>query len=207
MSHRAVQQLAVDMLVAKGFTLMDVPLTVRTEAMENTAFSLLVRIRLFKLRSKISGSSVPRRCRSYRSIAVKSSMWRADSPGASIAVLPERGRLGRPGRPRPVSGASVRQGGTGRSLRSQRGNLGTASTRNHGQCRAPQKLELPYRVVAVCTGDMSQKTYKQYDIETWMPSRGAYGETHSSSNLLDFQARRSNIRYRDAEGKRATATP
>ena len=64
-----------------------------------------------------------------------------------------------------------------------------------------QKLELPYRVVAVCTGDMSQKTYKQYDIETWMPSRGAYGETHSSSNLLDFQARRSNIRYRDEEGK------
>lgn len=64
-----------------------------------------------------------------------------------------------------------------------------------------QKLELPYRVVAVCVGDMSQKTYKQYDIETWMPSRNAYGETHSSSNLLDFQARRSNIRYRDAEGK------
>lgn len=63
-----------------------------------------------------------------------------------------------------------------------------------------QCLELPYRVMAVCTGDMSQKTYKQYDIETWMPSRGAYGETHSSSNLHDFQARRSNIRYRDKDG-------
>ncbi|WP_040931104.1 aminoacyl--tRNA ligase-related protein, partial [Paenibacillus larvae] len=63
-----------------------------------------------------------------------------------------------------------------------------------------QMLELPYRVVAVCTGDMSQKTYKQYDIETWMPSRGDYGETHSSSNLHDFQSRRSNIRYRDERG-------
>lgn len=62
-------------------------------------------------------------------------------------------------------------------------------------------LELPYRVVAVCTGDMSQKTYKQYDIETWMPSRGAYGETHSSSNLHDFQARRSNIRCLDEDGR------
>lgn len=62
-------------------------------------------------------------------------------------------------------------------------------------------LELPYRVLAVCTGDMSQKTYKQVDIETWMPSREAYGETHSCSNLLDFQARRSNIRYRGADGK------
>lgn len=62
-------------------------------------------------------------------------------------------------------------------------------------------LELPYRIMAVCTGDMSQKTYKQLDIETWMPSRQTYGETHSSSNLLDFQARRSNIRYRDINGK------
>jgi seryl-tRNA synthetase len=61
-------------------------------------------------------------------------------------------------------------------------------------------LELPYRVMAVCIGDQSQKTHKQYDIETWMPSRKAYGETQSSSNLLDFQARRANIRYRDADG-------
>jgi len=64
-----------------------------------------------------------------------------------------------------------------------------------------QLLELPYRIVAVCTGDLSQKNYKQYDIETWMPSRGNYGETHSSSIVLDFQARRSNIRYRDANGR------
>jgi seryl-tRNA synthetase len=62
-------------------------------------------------------------------------------------------------------------------------------------------LELPYRIMSVCSGDMSQKTYKQYDIETWMPSRGAYGETHSCSNIVDFQARRSNIRYRDENGK------
>lgn len=61
-------------------------------------------------------------------------------------------------------------------------------------------LELPYRVMDVCTGDMSQKTYKQYDIETWMPGRAAYGETHSASNLLDFQARRLQIRYRDEDG-------
>lgn len=62
-------------------------------------------------------------------------------------------------------------------------------------------LELPYRVVAVCTGDLSQKNYKQYDIETWMPSRYSYSETHSSSMLLDFQSRRSNIRYRDKNGQ------
>ena len=62
-------------------------------------------------------------------------------------------------------------------------------------------LELPYRVIDICTGEMGQGKYRMYDIETWMPSRGGYCETHSASNLLDFQARRLNLRYRDASGK------
>jgi seryl-tRNA synthetase len=61
-------------------------------------------------------------------------------------------------------------------------------------------LELPYRVIEVCTGDMGQGKYRMYDIETWMPSRESYGETHSASSLHDFQARRLNIRYRDENG-------
>lgn len=61
-------------------------------------------------------------------------------------------------------------------------------------------LELPYRIMSVCTGDMSARTYKQYDIETWMPSRGSYGETHSSSNLHSFQSRRANIRCINEQG-------
>ena len=64
-----------------------------------------------------------------------------------------------------------------------------------------QKLELPYRVLEVCTGDMGLGKYKMFDIECWMPSRNAYGETHSCSNLHDFQSRRLNLRYRDADGK------
>lgn len=62
-------------------------------------------------------------------------------------------------------------------------------------------LGLPYRQVAVCTGDMGQKNYKQYDLETWMPGRNGYGETHSASNLHEFQARRAQIRWRDEAGK------
>ncbi|MEK7137343.1 MAG: aminoacyl--tRNA ligase-related protein, partial [Patescibacteria group bacterium] len=58
-----------------------------------------------------------------------------------------------------------------------------------------QALELPYRVVDVCTGDMGQGKVYMQDIETWMPSRKAYCETHSCSYLGDFQARRLNIRY------------
>jgi seryl-tRNA synthetase len=61
-----------------------------------------------------------------------------------------------------------------------------------------QALRLPYRVVKNCTGDMGQGKWRMYDIETWMPSRNGYGETHSGSALRDFQARRLNLRYRKA---------
>ncbi len=63
-------------------------------------------------------------------------------------------------------------------------------------------LELPHRVVQVCTGDMGAGKRKMYDIETWMPSRNDYGETHSDSNLTDWQARRLNIKYKTAEGEK-----
>ncbi|KAB8038663.1 serine--tRNA ligase [Silvanigrella paludirubra] len=62
-------------------------------------------------------------------------------------------------------------------------------------------LELPYRVVQVCTGDLGQGQVKKNDIETWMPSRNNYGETHSCSSFYDYQARRLKIRTRDENGK------
>jgi len=62
-----------------------------------------------------------------------------------------------------------------------------------------QALELPYRILAVCTGDMGQGKVEMYDIETWMPSRKAYSETHSASRFGEFQARRLNLRYRGAD--------
>lgn len=62
-----------------------------------------------------------------------------------------------------------------------------------------QDLGLPYRVLSICTGDMGQGKYKMYDLETWMPSRNNYGETHSDSLLTDWQARRANIRYKKGE--------
>ncbi len=58
-------------------------------------------------------------------------------------------------------------------------------------------LELPYQVIACCTGDMGAGKYKMYDLEAWTPSQNKYRETHSCSNLLDWQARRANIRYRE----------
>jgi seryl-tRNA synthetase len=71
-----------------------------------------------------------------------------------------------------------------------------------------QRLELPYRVIQCCTGDIGVKNASMQDIETWMPSReqpgqgdSGYGETHSASRLYEFQARRLNLRYKGADGK------
>jgi len=64
-----------------------------------------------------------------------------------------------------------------------------------------EALKLPHRVALACTKDLGLVQVRKHEVETWMPSRNAYSETHSCSTLHDFQARRSNIRYRDANGK------
>jgi len=65
-----------------------------------------------------------------------------------------------------------------------------------------KRLELPYRVVLLCTGDMGFSSAKTYDIEVWLPGQDAYREISSCSNCGDFQARRAVLRYRpDAKGK------
>lgn len=67
--------------------------------------------------------------------------------------------------------------------------------------RLLESLELPYRVVELCSGDVGFSSAKTYDLEVWFPSYGTYREISSCSNFLDFQARRTQLRYRDDEGK------
>jgi len=64
-----------------------------------------------------------------------------------------------------------------------------------------QLLELPYKVMVLCTGDMGFAAAKTYDVEVWLPSQERYREISSVSNCTDFQARRANIRYRAKDGK------
>ncbi|KKS76176.1 MAG: Serine-tRNA ligase [Candidatus Gottesmanbacteria bacterium GW2011_GWC2_42_8] len=71
----------------------------------------------------------------------------------------------------------------------------------HNSEEVLQDLKLPYRVMLMSTGDMGEPQVKKYDIETWMPSRKAYGETMSNSFMGDFQTRRLNIRYRNKKGE------
>jgi seryl-tRNA synthetase len=63
-----------------------------------------------------------------------------------------------------------------------------------------KRLELPYRVMLLCTGDMGFASAKTYDLEVWLPGQGGYREISSCSNCSDFQARRASLRYRP-EGK------
>ena len=66
-------------------------------------------------------------------------------------------------------------------------------------------LEIPFRVVDVCTGDLGAPAYRKYDLEAWMPGRGeggSWGEITSTSNCTDYQARRMNVRYRDPETRK-----
>ncbi len=64
-----------------------------------------------------------------------------------------------------------------------------------------EDLGLPYRVLQICTGDMSPGKYKAFDIEAWMPGLNRWGETGSASNFLDWQSRRLNVKYRNKAGE------
>ncbi|WP_058301916.1 serine--tRNA ligase [Gorillibacterium timonense] len=203
MLHRAVQQLAVDLLIKRGFTLLDVPLMVRPDAMTSTGFFPFGQDQVYRVEDEgkcLVGTSEAPLVAYY---------------GGEIVNVKEPIRL-------TAATACFRSeiGSAGRDVRGlyrvhQFAKVEQVviceadyeiSERCHQEITANAEellslLELPYRVVAVCIGDMSQKTYKQFDIETWMPSRNAYGETHSASNLGDFQARRAGIRYRGKDSE------
>ncbi|KAA8785789.1 seryl-tRNA synthetase [Paenibacillus sp. 4624] len=201
--HRAVQQLALDLLLKQGFTPLEVPLMVREGTLVNTGFFPTGRDQVYELQGEnkwlVGTSEVP--LVSYYADEVIDVKEPVKLAAVSTCFRSEVGSGGRDvrGLYRVHQFAKVEQvilcaPDAAESERMLQEITGHAE-------ELLQQLELPYRVVAVCTGDMSQKTYKQYDIETWMPSREAYGETHSSSNLHDFQARRSNIRCRDEDDK------
>ena len=67
-------------------------------------------------------------------------------------------------------------------------------------------MEIPFRVIDVASGDLGSSAVRKFDIEAWIPTQGAYREVTSTSNCTEFQARRLNIRFKDAEGTKAIAT-
>lgn len=203
MLHLAVQRLALDILTARGFTPMDVPVIVRPEALERTGFFPGGMDQTYELNEDnrwLVGTSEVSLVSLYSDEIID-----VDTPirlaGMSACFRREVGSAGRDvrGLYRVHQFSKIEQ--VVLCKNDEEVSEGMLQEILGNAEHILQLLELPYRVMSVCTGDMSLKTYKQYDIETWMPSRDAYGETHSASNLLDFQARRSGIRYRDEDGR------
>lgn len=202
--HRAVQQLAFDLLLGKGYTPLEVPMMVRGAALQNTGFFPLGMDQTFQIQGEdrwLTGTSEVALISYYQNEIVDLEDGAIKLAAASQSFRSEVGSAGKDvrGLYRVHQFAKVEQVILCEADLDQSEQIHQEITANAEELL--QLLELPYQVVAVCIGDMSQKTYKQYDIETWMPARQAYGETHSSSNLHDFQARRANIRYRTADGK------
>lgn len=206
MLHQAVLRLATDIMLERGFTLMNVPVLVRENAMLGTGYFPLGREQAYALTNEepsmflVGTAEVSLTAYHMDEILEAKALPRkyfAQSP----CFRREAGTYGK-----DTAGIyRIHQFDKVEQVVICRNDV-AESKKWHQQITANaeavlQKLELPYRVVAVCTGDLGQGQVAKFDIETWMPSRGSYSETHSSSRFYDFQARRLNLRYRDEDGK------
>lgn len=204
--HQAVLRLALDLMLQRGFTPMTVPLIVREPAMTGTGYFPLGREQAYEMANEdpslfLVGTAEV----SLTSYHMDEILDEKDLPrkyvGLSSCFRREAGTYGKDtaGVYRIHQFDKVEQVVICRNDVEESKHWHEVILQNAEAVL--QKLELPYRVVTVCTGDLGIGQSFKYDIETWMPSRNAYGETHSASRFYDFQARRLNMRYRDKDGK------
>jgi seryl-tRNA synthetase len=204
MLHQALMRLAVDTMTSRGYVLMNVPVLVNESVMEGTGYFPIGRDQAYLCErdgmSLVGTSEVS--LTAYHGDEILDA---ADLPRKYVALSTcfrrEAGAAGKDtyGLYRvhffdKVEQVVVCADDVQESIGFHHEILANSEA-------VMKALELPYRVVNVCTGDLGLGQVQKFDIETWMPSRDSYGETHSASRFYDFQARRLNIRYRDAEGK------
>ena len=203
--HDAVLRFACDHMIQKGFTLVDPPLLVRDFAMTGTAFFPGGEEQTYRAErdelNLIGTSEVPTTAIHQGEILDEESLPKL-YVARSVCFRREAGTYGKDSKGlyrvhqfQKVEQVVVAVGDAEVSKRHHE-----AITKNSEEVL--QAFELPYRVVAVCGGDLGVPQVFKYDIETWMPSRNNYGETHSSSRFHDFQARRLNLRYRRKDDKK-----
>jgi len=201
--HRAVLSLALEHMVKKGFVPMEVPVLVRDPAMVGTAYFPGGEDQAYRLErdelNLVGTAEVP--VTSFRAGEIlEESELPLKYVAQSYCFRREAGAAGKDTRGlyRIHQFQKVEQvvilPADAEASRAMHAHI----VRNAEEVL--EALELPYRVVNVCGGDLGLSQVQKYDIETWMPSRGGYGETHSASRFHDFQARRLNLRYRDARG-------
>jgi seryl-tRNA synthetase len=203
--HWAVLRFAMDFMVGKGYVPLSAPVLVRDEAMIGTGFfpgSEDQTYRMEKDELSFAGTAeVP--LTAYRMGEIlKAEELPLKYVGLSSCFRREAGAAGKDtyGLYRihqfdKVEQVVICENSAAESEKFHREILANSE----GVMRA---LELPYRVADVCTGDLGRGQAKKFDIEAWMPSRDGYCETHSASKLYEFQARRMNLRYKDAATKK-----
>jgi seryl-tRNA synthetase len=216
--HSAVMRFALDMMTReKGFTAMSVPVMVRESAMKGTGFFPAGREQAYRVGEPSEDGEDIRFLTGTAEVALTAFhmdeiLAEADLPKKYVAVSTcfrrEAGAAGK-----DTAGLyRVHQFDKCEQVVICRNDV-EESKRWHmemlGYSEALlQRMNLPYRVIACCTGDLGVKNAAMYDVETWMPSReqkgnpeSGYGETHSASRLYEFQSRRLNLRYKDKDGK------
>lgn len=204
MLELSVLRLALDHMVAKGYTPMLVPNMVRYDAMEGTAYFPGGEDQAYACTRDdgylIGTAEVPLTSY-YKGEILEGEELPIKLCGWSNCYRREAGAAGRDTRGlyRIHQFQKIEQVVIGPNSEEASIALHAEILKNSEEVL--EMLELPYRVVNVCGGDLGQGQIQKYDIETWMPSRESYSETHSASRFHDFQSRRLNLRYRDDEKK------
>ena len=198
--HWAVLRFALDLMIAKGYTPLSVPLLAKDEVMRGTGYFPGSEDQTYQLEkdnlSLVGTAEVPLTAYHMGEI-LKADQLPLKYVGLSSCFRREAGAAGKDtyGLYRIHQFDKVEQVVICENSDKQSRTFHTEILANAEElCQA---LELPYRVVNVCTGDLGRGQAKKFDIETWMPSRQNYCETHSASKFYDFQARRMNLRYKD----------
>jgi seryl-tRNA synthetase len=201
--ERAVHSYALDVLRAKDFTLVTVPSLVREEALTGTGQFPAHREETYAIPADdlyLAGTAEVALVGFHSNEIIDHRQLPITYAGISPCFRREAGSAGRDVRGllrvhqfEKVEQFVICAADVAESDRWHAELLGTAE-------QLLQGLGLAYEVVECSTGDMGAGKYRMNDINTWMPSLGAYRETHSCSSLLDWQARRANVRYRDADG-------
>lgn len=199
----AITRFVVDRLCAKGFTPMSVPLLVRESAMTGTGYFPAGYEQAYKLPEDeqfLIGTSEVSLVSYHQNEILKYEELPKKYAGYSTCFRREAGTYGKDTRGlyRVHQFQKVEQVILCEADEEVMKALHNEILANSEEVL--QALELPYRVMLACTGEIGIGQIKKHEIETWMPSRNAYCETHSCSSFGDFQARRSNIKYRDKDG-------